>query len=62
MQPVTPQDILADLPSDIEPELAILLHTFRKVFQNHTGLPPAKDHHHEIHLKEGGKTCQGETL
>jgi hypothetical protein len=55
IQPVTPQDILAELPSDIEPELAILLHTFRKVFQNPTGLPPTRDHHHEIHLKEGAK-------
>ncbi|MCI47742.1 hypothetical protein A2U01_0068984, partial [Trifolium medium] len=44
METVTHQDILAELPSDIEPELAILLHTYRKVFQTPSGLPPPREH------------------
>jgi hypothetical protein len=46
--PASPQDILSDLPSDIEPELAILLHTYRKVFHTPSGLPPSRGQDHEI--------------
>jgi hypothetical protein len=53
MDSVIPQDTLADLPDNIEPELAILLHTYREVFNTPSGLPPPRDHSHEIHLKEG---------
>ncbi|MCH84803.1 hypothetical protein A2U01_0005640, partial [Trifolium medium] len=38
---------------DIEPELAILLHTYGKVFHTPSGLPPPRDHNHAIHLKDG---------
>ncbi|GAU45358.1 hypothetical protein TSUD_239070 [Trifolium subterraneum] len=55
MEPVSPHDILVELPANIEPELAILLHTYRKVFQTPSGLPPPREHNHEIHLKEGTK-------
>ncbi|GAU23864.1 hypothetical protein TSUD_369720 [Trifolium subterraneum] len=48
-----PQDILSDLPSNMEPELAILLHTYQKVFHTPTGLPPPREKKHEIHLQEG---------
>jgi len=48
-----PQDILYELPSNIEPELAILLHTYQKVFQNPSGLPPPRSHDHQIPLQEG---------
>ncbi|MCI01233.1 hypothetical protein A2U01_0022258 [Trifolium medium] len=55
MESEIPQDILVELPSDIEPELAILLHKYRKVFQSPSGLPPPRGHHHEIMLQEGTK-------
>jgi hypothetical protein len=55
MEPEVPQDILVELPADMEPELAILLHTYRKVFKTPSGLPPPREHNHEIHLKEGTK-------
>lgn len=48
-----PQDILSELPSDIEPELAILLHTYQKMFENPSGLPPPRSHDHQIPLQEG---------
>jgi hypothetical protein len=53
MDSVIPQDTLVDLPTNIEPELAILLHTYKEVFRTPSGLPPPRDHNHEIHLKEG---------
>jgi hypothetical protein len=53
LTPEVPQDVLSDLPSDIEPELAILLHTYQKVFHQPTGLPPPREQMHEIHLQEG---------
>lgn len=36
---VTPDDELLELPTDIEPELASLLHTYIVVFPTPTGLP-----------------------
>lgn len=41
-----PEDQLADLPTDVYPELATLLHTYAKVLQIPTALPPqiAQDH------------------
>ncbi|MCH88512.1 hypothetical protein A2U01_0009401, partial [Trifolium medium] len=51
--PVVPHDILSELPSDIEPELAILLHTYQKVFHTPIGLPPPREQMHEIPLQEG---------
>lgn len=34
-----PEDILLDLPADIEPELELLLHTYENVFHIPTSLP-----------------------
>jgi hypothetical protein len=46
-------DILKDLPTNIEPELAILLHTYKELFQSPTTLPPIRSHNHSIPLLEG---------
>ena len=35
-------DVLKGLPDDIEPKLAILLHTYKAVFDNPVGLPPQR--------------------
>ncbi|MCI55747.1 hypothetical protein A2U01_0076998, partial [Trifolium medium] len=53
LAPEVPQDVLAELPSDIEPELAILLHTYQKLFHKPSGLPPPREQMHEIQLQEG---------
>lgn len=43
MQPTeVPHDMLLDLPDNIELELAILLHTYRTIFQQPSGLPPTR--------------------
>lgn len=44
--------MLAELPSNFEPELAILIHTYRKVCQNPYSLPPQREHDHEICLQQ----------
>ena len=41
------------LPEEMEPELALLLHTYAKVFNQPTGLPPKREHDHTIPLIEG---------
>ena len=46
-------DVLKGLPNDIAPELAILLHTYRAVFDTLVGLPPQRKQNHAIPLKEG---------
>ena len=42
-----------ELPTDMEPELALLLHTYSSVFSTPTGLPPPRTHDHSIPLIEG---------
>jgi len=46
-------DVLKGLPDDIAPELAILLYTYRAVFDTPMGLPPQRKQNHAIPLKEG---------
>ncbi|MCH87636.1 hypothetical protein A2U01_0008513 [Trifolium medium] len=46
-----PEDVLADLPINIEPEMAILLHTYASVFKIPTTLPPQRDQDHAIPLQ-----------
>ena len=41
------------LPEDMEPELALLLHTYREVFAKPSGLPPNRLHDHAIPLMAG---------
>ncbi|GAU11620.1 hypothetical protein TSUD_346120 [Trifolium subterraneum] len=48
-----PADILHELPSNMEPELAILLHNYSKLFQSPAVLPPSRSHNHCIPLIEG---------
>jgi len=44
---------LLELPHDMEPDLALLLHTYNKVFSTPSGLPPSRSHVHSIPLLVG---------
>ncbi|MCI32827.1 hypothetical protein A2U01_0054041, partial [Trifolium medium] len=46
-------DVLNELPSNIDPELALLLHTYRDVFMVPSGLPPPREQDHAIPLQQG---------
>ncbi|MCI16429.1 transposon Tf2-1 polyprotein, partial [Trifolium medium] len=48
-------DVLKELPSNLDPELALLLHTYSAVFQQPEGLPPPRAQDHAITLLEGTK-------
>jgi len=41
------------LPEQVEPDLAVLLQTYRQVFDVSSGLPPPRLHDHSIPLLEG---------
>ncbi|KAI5415277.1 hypothetical protein KIW84_040642 [Lathyrus oleraceus] len=56
--PMTPNDELLELPTDIEPELASLLHTYIVVFPTPTGLPPDRPQNHAIPLIDGTKPVE----
>ena len=47
------QDHFLDLPQDMEPELALLLHTYQQVFAVPCGLPPPRSQNHSIPLVHG---------
>jgi hypothetical protein len=47
------EDTFNDLPTDIEPEIAVLLHTYKDIFKAPSSLPPARAHNHTIPLLEG---------
>ena len=51
--PVCPQDDWLDIPRDMEPELAILLHTYKQVFVVPKGLSPNRSQNHAIPLMHG---------
>lgn len=55
VKPAQPADVFKDMPDNIEPELATLLHTYRMVFHNPIGLPPNREQDHAIPLLEGSK-------
>jgi len=44
---------LLELPTDMEPELALLLHSYSVVFGTPTSLPPPRAHDHSIPLVDG---------
>jgi hypothetical protein len=46
-------DIFRDLPTNTEPEVAMLLYTYTNLFQAPTALPPDRVHNHTIPLVEG---------
>nr|XP_027186266.1 uncharacterized protein LOC101496407 [Cicer arietinum] len=48
-----PEDILSELPSAIDPEIAMLLHTYADVFKVPSTLPPPREHDHAIPLQSG---------
>ncbi|XP_073220685.1 uncharacterized protein [Cicer arietinum] len=48
-----PEDILSELPSAIDPEIAMLLHTYADVFKVPSTLPPPREHDHAIPLQPG---------
>jgi hypothetical protein len=52
-EPVTKQDCWLELPTDMEPELVLLLNRFKEVFHKPTGLPPPRLQNHTIPLMEG---------
>ena len=52
-QPDSPQDRWLDLPTDMEPEMALLLHTYKEVFSIPSGLPPPRAQNHSIPLIQG---------
>jgi hypothetical protein len=47
------EDIFKDLPTNLEPEIAILLHTYKDLFQTPTALPPNRARNHTIPLVDG---------
>lgn len=51
--PDTPPDNSLELPDNMAPELASLLHTYRIVFSKQAGLPPSRQQNHAITLVEG---------
>lgn len=55
ISPVTADDELLELPTDMEPKLATLLHTYRTVFHTPSGLPPSRVKNHAIILQEDTK-------
>jgi hypothetical protein len=46
-------DIFKELPTNTEPEIAMLLHNYQNVFKTPTALPPTRAHNHAIPLLEG---------
>ncbi|GAU19157.1 hypothetical protein TSUD_79800 [Trifolium subterraneum] len=46
-------DIFKDLPTNTDPEIAMLLYTYKSLFQSPTTLPPTRPHNHSIPLLEG---------
>ena len=51
---VTPKSFV-NLPANMEPELALLLHTYSVVFATPISLPPQRSHDHSIPLLEGSQ-------
>jgi hypothetical protein len=49
----SPSDSLHEMPADVEPELALLLHTYCLVFNTPSTLPPPRSHDHSIPLMDG---------
>ena len=49
----TAEDKFLDLPVNTEPEIALLLHTYREIFDEPKGLPPPRSHTHAIPLLQG---------
>jgi len=47
------QDYWLDLPTNIEPEIDLLLQTYQDVFSVPSGLPPTRSHNHSIPLLHG---------
>ncbi|PNX96484.1 Ty3/gypsy retrotransposon protein [Trifolium pratense] len=46
-------DIFKELPTNTEPEIAMLLYNYQAVFKTPTTLPPTRAHNHAIPLLEG---------
>jgi len=49
----TVEDKFLDLPVNTKPEIALLLHTYREIFDEAKGLPPPRSHTHAIPLLQG---------
>ena len=46
---------MLELPTDMDPEIAILLHTYAQVFKVPSSLPPPREQDHAIPLKQGSE-------
>ena len=55
LQNEVPGDTLLELPTDMDPEIAILLHTYAQVFKVPSSLPPPREQDHAIPLKQGSE-------
>ena len=55
IEPNSMQIPIVELPNDMEPELALLLHSYSVVFGTPTSLPPPRSHDHYIPLVEGSQ-------
>ncbi|KAK2367199.1 hypothetical protein QL285_080510 [Trifolium repens] len=53
LKATTEADVFKDLPTNIEPEIAMLLYNYKTVFQTPVNLPPDRSHNHSIPLIEG---------
>nr|KYP39590.1 Transposon Ty3-G Gag-Pol polyprotein [Cajanus cajan] len=42
-----------DIPDNVDPEIALLLHYYRQIFAKPTGLPPPRSQNHRIPLLQG---------
>ena len=61
MQLVEPSNLqfpLSELPQDIDPELALLLHTYVVVFESPIELPPPRSYDHKIPLIDGSQSIK----
>jgi len=53
-----PQEQWLELPADMNPDLALLLHTYHMVFNKPSGLPPDRSHNHVIPLVPGSNAVK----
>ncbi|MCH80874.1 Ty3/gypsy retrotransposon protein, partial [Trifolium medium] len=53
LKTIDDEDIFKEVPTNTEPEIAMLLHTYKNLFKPPTALPPNRYHNHAIPLMEG---------
>jgi hypothetical protein len=53
LKSIDDEDVFKDLPTNLDPEIAMLLYTYKDLFKSPTTLPPNRSHNHVIPLIEG---------